>query len=75
MQLSQYLWCYLFVQRILAVVKEKKNSSMGMGFQLLNSGEGDAFVSAGNSGALVMGSSLIIKRIKGVKRPADHSGE
>lgn len=53
-----------------AVVKEKKNSSMGMGFQLLNSGEGDAFVSAGNSGALVMGSSLIIKRIKGVKRPA-----
>lgn len=53
-----------------AVVKEKKNSSMGIGFQLLNSGEGDAFVSAGNSGALVMGSSLIIKRIKGVKRPA-----
>lgn len=53
-----------------AVVKEKKNSSMGMGFQLLNNGEGDAFVSAGNSGALVMGSSLIIKRIKGVKRPA-----
>lgn len=53
-----------------AVVKEKKNSSMGMGFQLLNSGEGDAFVSAGNSGALVMGSSLIIKRIKGVKRPS-----
>ena len=53
-----------------AVVKEKKNSSMGMGFQLLNSGEGDAFVSAGNSGALVMGSSLMIKRIKGVKRPA-----
>lgn len=53
-----------------AVVKEKKNSSMGMGFQLLNSGEGDAFVSAGNSGALVMGSSLIIRRIKGVKRPA-----
>lgn len=53
-----------------AVVKEKKNSSMGMGFQLLNSGEGDAFVSAGNSGALVMGSSLIIKRIKCVKRPA-----
>ncbi len=52
------------------VVKEKKNSSMGMGFQLLANGEGDAFVSAGNSGAIVMGSSLIIKRIKGVKRPA-----
>lgn len=43
---------------------------MGMGFQLLANGEGDAFVSAGNSGAIVMGSSLIIKRIKGVKRPA-----
>lgn len=53
-----------------SVVKEKKNSSMGLGFQLLAEGEGDAFVSAGNSGALVMGSSLIIKRIKGVKRPA-----
>lgn len=53
-----------------AVVKDKKDSSMGLGFQLLANGEGDAFVSAGNSGALVMGSSLIIKRIKGVKRPA-----
>lgn len=53
-----------------AVIKDKKDSSMGLGFQLLAKGEGDAFVSAGNSGALVMGSSLIIKRIKGVKRPA-----
>lgn len=52
------------------IMKEKKNSSMGLGFQMLADGEGDAFVSAGNSGALVMGSSLIIKRIKGVKRPA-----
>lgn len=53
-----------------AVVKDKKDSSMGLGFQLLADGKGDAFVSAGNSGALVVGSSLIIKRIKGVKRPA-----
>lgn len=53
-----------------SVVKEKKDSSMGVGFQLLAEGKGDAFVSAGNSGALVVGSSLIIKRIKGVKRPA-----
>ena len=52
------------------VVKEKKDSSMGLGFQLLAQGEGDAFVSAGNSGALVMGSTLIVKRIKGIKRPA-----
>lgn len=52
------------------VVKEKKDSSMGLGFQLLAEGKGDAFVSAGNSGALVMGSTLTIKRIKGIKRPA-----
>lgn len=52
------------------VVKEKKDSSMGLGFQLLAQGKGDAFVSAGNSGALVMGSTLIVKRIKGIKRPA-----
>lgn len=53
-----------------AVVKTKKNSSMAVGFKLLAEGEGDAFVSAGNSGALVMGSAMIVKRIKGVKRPA-----
>lgn len=52
------------------VVKEKKDSSMGLGFQLLAQGKGDAFISAGNSGALVMGSTLVIKRIKGIKRPA-----
>ncbi|MEE0264696.1 MAG: phosphate acyltransferase PlsX [Acutalibacteraceae bacterium] len=53
-----------------AVVKDKKDSSMGLGFQLLADGKGDAFVSAGNSGALVVGSTLVIKRIKGIKRPA-----
>ncbi|MEE0059473.1 MAG: phosphate acyltransferase PlsX [Acutalibacteraceae bacterium] len=52
------------------VVKDKKDSSMGLGFQLLAEGKGDAFVSAGNSGALVVGSTLVIKRIKGIKRPA-----
>lgn len=52
------------------VVKEKKDSSMGLGFKLLAQGKGDAFISAGNSGALVMGSTLVIKRIKGIKRPA-----
>lgn len=52
------------------VVKTKKESSMAVGFRLLAEGQGDAFVSAGNSGALVMGSAIIIKRIKGVKRPA-----
>lgn len=53
-----------------AVIKTKKNSSMALGFDLLARGEGDAFISAGNSGALVMGATMIIKRIKGVKRSA-----
>ena len=53
-----------------AVIKTKKNSSMALGFNLLAQGEGDAFISAGNSGALVMGATMIVKRIKGVKRPA-----
>lgn len=52
------------------IMKSKKNSSMAVGLRLLAEGEGDAFLSAGNSGALIMGSTLIVKRIKGVKRPA-----
>lgn len=51
------------------VLKEKADSSMGLGFSLLNSGVGDAFVSAGNTGAITVGATLITKRIKGVKRP------
>ncbi len=53
-----------------SVLRAKKNSSMGVGFDLLSKGQGDAFVSAGNSGALVVGSSMIVKRIKGIKRAA-----
>lgn len=53
-----------------SVIKEKKDSSMAVGLKLLSQGEGDAFVSAGNSGALCMGATLGIKRIKGIKRPA-----
>lgn len=52
------------------VMKSKKDSSMAVGLQLLAKGEGDAFLSAGNSGALIMGATLIVKRIKGVRRPA-----
>lgn len=52
-----------------AVLKKKADSSMATGFRLLNSGEGDAFVSAGNTGAITVGATLITKRIKGVKRP------
>ena len=51
------------------VVKSKKDSSMAVGLKLLHDGEGDAFVSAGNSGAICVGATLIVKRIKGIKRP------
>lgn len=52
------------------IVKSGKNSSMGLGLTLLSEGKGDAFVSAGSTGALVMGSTFIVKRIKGIKRIA-----
>ena len=52
------------------ILKEKRSSSMGKAFDLLAQGEGDAMISAGNSGALLCGSTLIIKRIKGIKRAA-----
>ncbi len=52
----------------LSVVREKKDSSMGVGLKLLAEGQGDAFVSAGNTGALHAGSTLIVRRIKGVSR-------
>lgn len=50
------------------IMKSKAESSMGVGLKLLAQGKGDAFLSGGNSGALVMGSSLLIKRIRGIKR-------
>ncbi|MEA4831670.1 MAG: phosphate acyltransferase PlsX [Oscillospiraceae bacterium] len=53
-----------------SVVKSKSDSSMSVGLNLLKDGVGDAFVSAGNTGALLLGSSLILKRSKGVKRAA-----
>ena len=52
------------------IMKSKSGSSMAVGLRLLSEGGGDAFLSAGNSGALIMGATLIVKRIKGVKRPA-----
>lgn len=51
-------------------VKTKKDSSLVVGATLLKEGKGDAFISAGNTGALVTAASLIVKRIKGVKRAA-----
>ncbi len=54
----------------MAVMKEKKDSSMAVGLRMLAAGEGDAFVSAGNTGALFCGSSLIVKRVSGIHRAA-----
>lgn len=54
----------------LTVVREKKDSSMGTGLKMLSEGKGDAFVSAGNTGALHAGSTLIVRRIKGIKKSA-----
>ncbi|WP_124101207.1 phosphate acyltransferase PlsX [Ruminococcus sp. Marseille-P6503] len=53
-----------------SVIKGKKDCSMAVGMQLLADGEGDAFVSAGSTGALVVGATFIVKRLKGIKRPA-----
>ena len=50
------------------LLKEYADSSMAMGMKALKNGEGDAFVSAGSTGALVVGASLIVKRLKGVRR-------
>ncbi|MDR1754749.1 MAG: phosphate acyltransferase PlsX [Eubacterium sp.] len=54
----------------LDIRKEKAGTSMGKAFQLLASGQADAFVSAGSTAALVVGGTMIAGRIKGVKRPA-----
>ena len=53
-----------------AVLRENKDSSMVVGAKLLASGQGDAFVSAGNTGALLTVATLVAKRIKGIKRAA-----
>ena len=51
-------------------IKRKKDSSMVVGFKMLKEGEGDVFISAGNSGALLAGATLLVGRIKGIDRPA-----
>lgn len=54
----------------MCVVREKKDSSMSVGLKMLANGEADAFVSAGNTGALVTGATLIVRRIVGINRAA-----
>lgn len=50
-------------------LKEKQQSSIAIGFHLLASGKVDAFISAGNTGAMMVGSLFIVKAIEGVQRP------
>jgi len=50
-------------------VRKKKNSSIVLGLELLNQGYGDAFFSAGNTGAVVCASTLILGLLKGIERP------
>lgn len=52
------------------ILKEYSNTSMAVGLKMLANGEGDAFLSAGSTGALVVGSTFIVKRIRGIKRTA-----
>ncbi len=54
----------------LAVTRSKSDSSMSVGLKLLAEEKGDAFVSAGNTGALFTGANLLVRKIKGVRRPA-----
>lgn len=52
-----------------AALKQKKNSSLSVGMRLHQEGKADAFVSAGNTGAVLSASTLILGRVKGVSRP------
>lgn len=51
-------------------VRRKKDSSMAVALKMLHDGEGDAMVSAGSTGALLTGATLIVKRIHGIRRAA-----
>ena len=50
-------------------IRRKKDSSIVVGLNLVKKGEADAFVSAGSSGAILVGGQLIVGRIRGVDRP------
>ena len=52
------------------VVRTRKNSSMVTGLKLLADGGGDAFISAGSTGALLSAATLVVKRVRGVRRAA-----
>ena len=54
----------------MSVTKEKKDSSLGVALRLLSEGKGDAMVSGGNTGAVLVGSTMYVKRIRGIRRAA-----
>jgi len=51
-------------------IRKKKDSSMVVGLNLLKQGEGSVFITAGSTGAAISGATLIVRRLKNVKRPA-----
>lgn len=53
-----------------SIIHKRKNSSMVLGLRMLAEGKGDAFVSAGSTGALLTGATLIVKRVRGIRRAA-----
>ena len=53
-----------------SIIHKRKNSSMVVGLKMLSDGQGDAFVSAGSTGALLTGATLLVKRVKGIRRAA-----
>lgn len=53
-----------------SVVRTRKESSMVVGLRMLAEGAGDAFISAGSTGALLSAATLIVKRVKGIRRAA-----
>ena len=56
-------------------VRRKKDSSMVVGLNMVKSGEGDLFISAGNTGALMAGALFNLGRIQGIDRPARSRSE
>lgn len=52
------------------VFRHKKDTSMGVGLTMLRDGKADALVSAGSTGALLTGATLITKRVRGIRRAA-----
>ena len=53
-----------------SIVHKRKNSSMVIALKMLAEGQGDACISAGSTGALLTGATLVVKRVKGIRRAA-----